>query len=414
MSLYSKFTDSHILFLEQNLFNYICRDMKTPFRHLRSIEKSRLQEMLLYVVMWLLIILFPMLNESVEYSRGHDFEWNRVFHWWIAAFSYLIIFFIHDIVLVRGFLLKGRFKHYAFLTLCILCIFCFSQRFINKARDILEAERKECFHEIRPPRHMNGPKPAAHGFHPPKHTHDNHPPRHPIPFPLLMNIFIAFMMLGFNVAVSLLFKYYREMETREATENMRIRNELKYLKTQISPHFFMNMLNNIHATVERDPIKAQELILELSKIMRYVLYEGNNTTTTFADEVKFLSSYIQLMRQRYPIEKVEIELSVPENPSPEIQLPPLLFIAFVENAFKHGVSYYNSSVIRVMIQETEGKIHFNCSNTKPKNHQESSLKGGVGLENVHRRLELIYGNSYELNVEDNEDYYKVTLKIPCL
>ena len=261
---------------------------------------------------------------------------------------------------------------------------------------------------------MNGPKPAAHGFHPPKHTHDNHPPRHPIPFPLLMNIFIAFMMLGFNVAVSLLFKYYREMETREATENMRIRNELKYLKTQISPHFFMNMLNNIHATVERDPIKAQELILELSKIMRYVLYEGNNTTTTFADEVKFLSSYIQLMRQRYPIEKVEIELSVPENPSSEIQLPPLLFIAFVENAFKHGVSYYNSSVIRVMIQETEGKIHFNCSNTKPKNHQESSLKGGVGLENVHRRLELIYGNSYELNVEDNEDYYKVTLKIPCL
>ncbi|MBQ6688291.1 MAG: sensor histidine kinase [Bacteroidales bacterium] len=386
--------------------------MTTFERHIRLIDKSRIQEILLYLVMWLLIILFPIMNESIEYSRGHDFDWKHIFHWWIASIPYLIIFFIHDIVLVPQFLLKGRFKRYAFLTLCILAAFYFSQR-LTMDRDVFPAEQEECFHKPLPPapgmHHQH-----AYGFPPPNDMPGNHPPRPHLPFPHLINLFIAFLMLGFNVAVSLLFKYYREMDTLEATENIRIKNELKYLKTQISPHFFMNMLNNIHAMIEKDPVKAQDLIIELSKIMRYVLYEGNHNKTTFADEVKFISSYIELMRQRYSAEKVSIELSVPESPSSLIQLPPLLFITFVENAFKHGISYYNNSVIKVSLEENNGNIHFWCFNTKPKANSESILEGGVGLKNVQRRLDLIYGNSYTLELKEDKDNYTVNLTIPCL
>lgn len=386
--------------------------MTTFEKHIRSIDKSRIQETLLYLVMWLLIILFPILNEAIEYSRGHNFEWEHIIHWWLGTIPYLVVFFIHDIAIVHVFLLKGRLKLYFFFTLCLLSAFYFSKRLMMDKDMFNAADQKEYIHKLPPDHSIHNPD--AYGFPPPKHIPGSRPPRPHMPFPHLVNLFIAFLMFGLNVAVSLLFKYYREMDTLEATENMRIRNELKYLKTQISPHFFMNMLNNIHAMIEKDPVKAQDLIIELSKIMRYVLYEGNHNTTTFADEVKFISSYIQLMRQRYSAEKVSIELSLPEKPSSAIKLPPLLFITFVENAFKHGISYCNNSVIKVSLEENNGKIHFKCFNSKPKTQSASILKGGVGLENVHRRLDLIYGNSYILELIENEDNYTVILTIPCL
>lgn len=153
-----------------------------------------------------------------------------------------------------------------------------------------------------------------------------------------LNCLLGFLMLGFNLAIVLLFKYQREQENQKVLDSIRLQEEVRYLKAQINPHFFMNMLNNIHAMVEVDRDKAQEMILELSKLMRYVLYEGEESLTTFANEVRFISSYVALMRQRYPSDKVK--------------LPPLLFIAFVENAFKHGISYRRMSHIRIPVSDS--------------------------------------------------------------
>ena len=117
-------------------------------------------------------------------------------------------------------------------------------------------------------------------------------------------------------------------------EKENLNQQLEYLKYQINPHFFMNTLNNIHALVDIDPEKAKTTIVELSKMMRYLLYEGNNSLIPLHREVEFLRNYITLMKLRYT-DKVKIDTDIPVS-LPDRRLPPLLLITFVENAFKHG------------------------------------------------------------------------------
>lgn len=195
---------------------------------------------------------------------------------------------------------------------------------------------------------------------------------------------------------------------------MRMQEELRYLKAQIDPHFFMNMLNNIHSMVDVDPELAQQMILDLSKLMRYVLYEGSSSYTTFENEVQFISKYVELMRQRYPSDKVQVSLDVPETPSASLLLPPLLFISFVENAFKHGVSYMRKSEISVSLSEEPSRICFKCSNTRSPLETRTGTKGGVGLANVRRRLDLLYQDRYMLDIVETDEIYSVILIIPGL
>lgn len=230
--------------------------------------------------------------------------------------------------------------------------------------------------------------------------------------PILLNLSLLFLMLTLNGLIMMVFKYIDERERRRAIEHGHLQDELKFLKAQINPHFFMNMLNSIHAMIELDPIKAQELTIELSRMMRYILYGDQAQKTTLADEVKFIESYISLMRQRYPESKVEIKLEVPFAPSNEFIISPLLFVTFIENAFKHGVTYQKFSSIDISLMEIDGKVLFSCINTKASG-PDVQVKG-IGLENTMRRLDLLYGYDYSLVIEDCDDIYKVNLIIPSL
>lgn len=370
-------------------------------------DRSRLYELLVYAIIWLIVLLFPLLNEALQSSRGLEFSWVDAGHWWLGAVPYFLLFLVHNHILIPKLLFEGRGKWYAAATFSLLLLFGYVQYTSQETRR--EHFRREIEQKL--------PQEAVLGLPaqvpPPPHAR----PRGPmgLPAPFLMNQIMAVLMLGMNLGIVYMFKYQREPENRRALEHMRLQDELKYLKAQINPHFFMNMLNNIHAMVETDTEKAQDMILELSKLMRYVLYEGENHMTTFANEVHFLQSYIAIMRQRYPDSKVGISLDVPSNPSDALRLPPLLFIPFVENAFKHGISYRRRSEVEVALEAAGGRILFHCRNTKPL--AEAGAKkpaGGVGLENVRRRLDLIYGDTYFLDLDDREEEYIVTLKIPCL
>ena len=154
---------------------------------------------------------------------------------------------------------------------------------------------------------------------------------------------IALLMFSFNIAVKLFFKSVRDQEAMKELEHNNLQTELDYLKYQINPHFFMNTLNNIHALVDIDTEKAKQTIVELSRLMRYVLYESNNRLISLSKELQFLNHYIELMRIRYT-DKVRIDVSFPTDTG-EVQVPPLLFVSFVENAFKHGVSYQHASFV---------------------------------------------------------------------
>ena len=231
----------------------------------------------------------------------------------------------------------------------------------------------------------------------------------------IVALIILILMVGMNLGIKLYFKQRSDQKRLAELEKENLEQQLEYLKYQINPHFFMNTLNNIHALVDIDPEKAKETILELSKMMRFVLYEGNKAGVPLNREIDFLQNYIILMKLRYT-DKVKIKVETPVT-LPNKEVPPLMFITFVENAFKHGVSYQQESFIDISIKETGRQgdretscLVFTCANSRiPK---EEDNHGGVGLANVKKRLDLIYGNNYTLDIKDEPDVYTVTLTIP--
>lgn len=227
---------------------------------------------------------------------------------------------------------------------------------------------------------------------------------------LLIHIIIAILLVGFNLTIRFFLKSLHDDEMLKELEHQHLESELKYLKYQLNPHFFMNTLNNIHALVDIDSEKAKKTIIELSKLMRYVLYEANKSQISLKYEIQFLENYIALMKLRYT-EHLDIQTEFPLI-VPHVQIPPLLFISLLENAFKHGVSYRESSYIHVRITLTDGLISFTCSNSKHTSSDDSHH--GIGIDNIKKRLHLLFGNNYTFTITEDNASYKVLLIIPPL
>ena len=222
--------------------------------------------------------------------------------------------------------------------------------------------------------------------------------------------FGGLLLMGMNLGVKLYFRSQEDADILSQIEKHALERQLQYLKYQVNPHFLMNTLNNIHALVDIDPERAKTSIVELSKLMRYVLYEGNNRLTPLSREVQFLNNYVRLMSMRYS-DNVRISLDVPEV-LPDSLLPPLLLIIFVENAFKHGISYRTKSFVEISLQPHGDRLLFNCRNSRQQKPQDENMKGGVGLSNVRRRLDLLFPGNYTLDIKEQEDTYTVCLDIP--
>lgn len=211
-----------------------------------------------------------------------------------------------------------------------------------------------------------------------------------------------------NVAVRAYFRSAASRERLKELENENLNSQLETLRYQINPHFFMNTLNNIHALVDIDPEKAKESIEEFSKLMRIVLYEGASPTIPLQKEVQYLNHYISLMRLRYP-QSVKISTSFPEDCA-GISVPPLLMASFVENAFKHGISYEQDSFVHVSVVKEDGKLVFRCANSRIP--CSDPVQHGIGLENTRKRLDLLYGSNYTLNIDESEKVYDLFLILP--
>lgn len=239
---------------------------------------------------------------------------------------------------------------------------------------------------------------------------DGHP--HPdIPLPLLLDFTFGILVVGINLAVALMIQHFDDKLERERLMKSNAQNELAYLRAQINPHFYMNMLNNIHGLIEIDPEKAQKMVLDMSTMMRYMLYESSQPEVSLRREVEFTRSYIALMRQRYSEKRVSITVKFPsETEMEEINVPPLLFLIFIENAFKHGVSYKEKSHIVVSLELREGYLHFSCLNSI--NPERKEEKPGIGLRNIRQRLQLIYGDRVELETVAQPTSFLVNLAFP--
>ena len=216
-------------------------------------------------------------------------------------------------------------------------------------------------------------------------------------FPLLFILIARWVFIQIKSIISL--------------KNEKAKTELLHLKSQVNPHFFFNMLNNLYGLVGKDTKKAQDLILKLSDMMRYSIYEGEKDSVSLKEETEYLKNYIELHKMRYH-KKIDVifDIQIQEE---DYKVMPLLFIILLENAFKHGVeTLREKAYVHVKMIAVDNAIQFNVENNFDTAQQDS--QDGIGLKNLKRRLELVYPNSHDLSSSKVKDVYRSQLNIKRL
>lgn len=379
------------------------------------------KEHTIYTAIWAMLYASPVINIYTRMAGNPriTFSWTEILHAWEYTSTWLVMFAIHNFLLLPILLKKRKNGTYLCLSFAILLagmFITYLNRPIHKDqyKTRMEAEWKAdslAYERVAAVRLGDG-----------RYCSPQNPMRRkPLeyqsidPLPMLgpgelVAFFGGLLLMGMNLGVKLYFMSQRDRERQKIIDQRNLEQQMEYLKYQVNPHFFMNTLNNIHALVDIDPERAKTTIVELSKMMRHILYEGSKKLIPLTREVEFLNLYVQLMRLRYT-RKVHINVDVPPQ-LPELKLPPLMLIIFVENAFKHGISYREESFIDIKLRVENKRLLFSCCNSKPTQVQRTNEKGGMGLQNVRQRLELLYDDDYTLDISDGEKTYEVKLDIP--
>lgn len=226
------------------------------------------------------------------------------------------------------------------------------------------------------------------------------------------SLFTALTIIGISTSIAAIQNAERDKRFRQNLEQEKINSELSFLKAQINPHFFFNTLNNIYALTVIDVEASREALHKLSRMMRYVLYETQHGTVLLSQEIAFAQDYIQLMQLRLT-DKVSINLE-PPVPFHDVSIAPMLFLPFIENAFKHGVSAVQPSHINIKIWQEGQKVFVDVRNTLFKEKRTVlDESNGIGLTNTQRRLDLLYPGKYQLAVNENtsEKEFEVYLEL---
>jgi two-component system LytT family sensor kinase len=235
---------------------------------------------------------------------------------------------------------------------------------------------------------------------------------------LLKDLNWSFVPTFFIASSSTIFKivtdWVRHLRERTELQTQTMQSELRFLRSQINPHFLFNTLNNLYALTLKKSDKAPEIVVKLSEMMRYMLYECNEKRVLLRKEVNYLRNYLDLERLRQS-ENIEINFDIQGSIANQ-RIAPLLFIPFLENSFKHGLNnQISEGFVNIYLNVEENEVHLYIENSKPESlpHQEHGRKsGGIGLVNVKRRLNLLYPNKYELNIDkSNPKTYSVDLTI---
>lgn len=346
-------------------------------------RKQIIGENLLYGMIWALVYLIPIMNAKLMSEEHVNF--SNVFIAWIKVSPYLGLFLINNYILARFFLINKRKIHwYALCTVVLLTISFiiieFYERNLVHVEETLVLSKHASLTDLE----------------------------------WYWNILLGSFMFLANDGIKLLYKEMQDEFDFERIKNESTQAQMENLRYQINPHFFMNTLNNIHALIDFDPECAKKGIIELSAMLRYVVYDTSSQSISLDKEIEFINNYIELMKVRFSSD-VDIKFNYPQHNTSKRQIPSLILIVFVENAFKHGVSYHKDSFIHIDIEADENYVSAVIKNSinDSENKKIDSYKG-IGMDNVRKRLNLIYEDKYSLESKINEDCYIVKIKIPCL
>lgn len=227
---------------------------------------------------------------------------------------------------------------------------------------------------------------------------------------------LSFFIASGSSVLKIITDWFRQQRERQELQTQTMQSELNFLKSQINPHFLFNTLNNLYALTLRKSDKAPDIVIKLSEMMRYMLYECNEKQVPLSKEINYLKNYLDLeqLRQHPGIDiKFEVEGEVGDQ-----QIAPLLLIPFLENSFKHGINHQiTEGFVHTKVKVVNQRVEFFIENTKgqPVLHPESGRRsGGIGLVNVRRRLDLLYPGQYDLSVNDSPKTYAVSLTIDLI
>lgn len=222
-------------------------------------------------------------------------------------------------------------------------------------------------------------------------------------------ILIETIVLSFSSSFRYMEDYIKRRELQQELRNYKLEAELKLLKTQVNPHFLFNTLNNIYSLSRTNAAETAPKILKLSEMMRYMLYESNEDKVPLDKEIQYLHNYIDLQHLKTENPQ-QISLEV-EGDTSMVRIPPMLFLAFLENSFKHGdVHQSESGYVHGLIQVTDEKLTFSLENSIGKNQAKDSV-GGIGLENVKQRLLLLYPEKHRLDIKAQGGVFTINLEL---
>lgn len=360
-------------------------------------QSSRFFESTFIILFWVLLFILPLFYQWVN---SDAIQWNVIFNVWIDYLPLLIIFCVNRFLLTPLFLFKKKTFVYLLSVITVIALTVVASITI----------RKEIPSQAPFPQHnrVGLQFPNSNKTVIKQAPENRQAPAGTLP-PYINLILLSILLVGFDTGMKLSVKWAETQQQKAEVEKENIKNELAFLRNQVSPHFLMNTLNNIHALVDFDTIEAKRSIAKLSTLMRYLLYESNDKPIPLNKEIKFIESYVELMKLRF-CDDVRIQLNLPDNP-PNISIPTLLFTNILENAFKYGISYEEASFVDINLVVYSNELEFTIKNSvheKFKTFENS----GIGIENTKKRLKLLYNTNYVFTCAEHENVFSSTIKIP--
>ncbi|MBB3187879.1 sensor histidine kinase [Microbacter margulisiae] len=342
---------------------------------MNHIKKNPKIEVIIHILAWCVLFGFPFI---FIWERG-DPDLHKYGGYFANTLWFFIVFYVNYFFLITRYLFNRKMMQFILSNLLLVSI----------GAGLLHLEMVSSFH-------------AAFTAH--------FPPPPPAYIFIFRDATSLILSAGLSVAIRMTSQWYKVEAARKEMEKDRFETELKSLKTQLNPHFLFNTLNNIYSLIPIHAEQAQETVHRLSHLLRYVLYEDTETYVPIQQEFRFLKNYVELMSLRLPKE-IEVICNIPDDPGNDI-IAPMLFISLIENAFKHGISPLHPSFIHIDIQLIPSK-QVTCiveNSYFPKSDSDHS-GSGIGQDNLHKRIALLYPNRHTLLFEQRESTYFAQLTI---
>lgn len=305
---------------------------------------------------------------------------------------FLVIFYYTNTqLLIPQLLMREKWGLYIFSILASLFLFLFLPKYIA---GLIASPEIRPFVNLDSPRNQNRPRMRRRGIV------DTY------------NTAIFFLVFTVGTCIAVIQRWLKTEETRKETESQKLSTELSFLKSQINPHFFFNTLNNIYSLAIVRSEKTAPAVMKLSSIMRYLLTETTQDLVPLQNEVDFIHNYIELQQVRLT-EKTKVIFKSEGEIENKI-VAPLIFIPFVENAFKYGISTKHESTIEIQLKVFENKLVLTVKNYIVPSESNMLENTGIGINNVKRRLELMYPEKHTLSYHASDNYYYVHLALQLL